>query len=110
MLNENELRAVHFCVWLSSSKTKMVKNDLKLKAQFCCVLMLFVLLSLLPAANAAADSGAKAPAGMAALPLKLPKPMFVGTPQNIKGVKQLEKPLGKPRPPFFAPKTPPSST
>ncbi|HJN90593.1 MAG TPA: hypothetical protein QGG93_09695, partial [Verrucomicrobiota bacterium] len=82
----------------------MVKNDLKLKAQFCCVLMLFVLLSLLPAANAAADSGAKAPAGMAALPLKLPKPMFVGTPQNIKGVKQLEKPLGKPRPPFFAPK------
>ena len=104
MLNENELRAVHFCVWLSSSKTKMVKNDLKLKAQFCCVLMLFVLLSLLPTANAAADSGAKAPAGMAALPLKLPKPMFVGTPQNIKGVKQLEKPLGKPRPPFFAPK------
>ena len=40
---------------------------------------------------------------MAALPLELPKPAFVGTPQNIKGVKQLEKPLGRPRP-IFAPK------
>ena len=34
--------------------------------------------------------------------LKLPKPMFVGTPQNMQ-VKNLEKPLGKPRPPFLAP-------
>ena len=79
----------------------MVKTDLKMKAQICCVIMLFLLMSLAPAA--AGDSGVKTPAGMAALPLKLPKPMFVGTPQNIKGVKQLEKPLGKPRPPFFAP-------
>ena len=64
--------------------------------------VLFLLMSF--ASNAVADSAVKAPAGMAALPLKLPKPMFVGTPQNIKGVKQLEKPLGKPRPAFFAPK------
>jgi len=36
------------------------------------------------------------------LDIKLPKPMFVGTPQNIR-VPYLEKPLGKPRPPFLAP-------
>ncbi len=36
------------------------------------------------------------------LPLELPKPMFVGTPQDTK-VPNLEKPLGKPRPPFYAP-------
>lgn len=41
---------------------------------------------------------------MVAIPLELPKPMFVGTPQNIKvpGGKLL-KPLGKPREPFLAP-------
>lgn len=39
---------------------------------------------------------------LAELDLKLPKPMFIGTPQNIQ-VAKLEKPLGKPRPPFLAP-------
>jgi hypothetical protein len=34
--------------------------------------------------------------------IKLPKPMFIGTPQNIQ-VPNLEKPLGRPRPPFLAP-------
>lgn len=34
--------------------------------------------------------------------LDLPKPMFVGTPMN-NAVPNLEKPLGKPRPPFLAP-------
>lgn len=34
--------------------------------------------------------------------IKLPKPMFIGTPQNLQ-VPNLEKPLGKPRPPFLAP-------
>lgn len=37
------------------------------------------------------------------IPLTLPKPMFVGTPQNLEGVQNLEKPLGRPRPPFLAP-------
>ena len=37
------------------------------------------------------------------LDLKLPKAMFIGTPQNMQ-VPNLEKPLGKPRPPFLAPK------
>ena len=36
------------------------------------------------------------------IPLELPKPMFVGTPQNFR-VANLEKPLGRPRPPFLAP-------
>jgi hypothetical protein len=36
------------------------------------------------------------------LGIKLPRPMFVGTPQNIR-VPHLEKPLGRPRPPFLAP-------
>jgi hypothetical protein len=43
-----------------------------------------------------------APAGMVPIDIKLPKPMFVGTPQSTK-VANLEKPLGKPRPPFLAP-------
>jgi hypothetical protein len=39
---------------------------------------------------------------MVALDIKLPTPLFQGTPQDIK-VDNLEKPLGKPRPPFYAP-------
>lgn len=39
---------------------------------------------------------------MVPLKIDLPKPMFVGTPQNMR-VPNLEKPLGKPRPPFLAP-------
>lgn len=38
-----------------------------------------------------------------ALAIKLPRPMFIGTPQNLR-VPNLEKPLGKPRPPFYAPR------
>ena len=34
--------------------------------------------------------------------LELPKPMFIGTPQNL-NVKNLQKPLGNPRPAFLAP-------
>ena len=39
---------------------------------------------------------------MVPIPIKLPKPMFIGTPQNL-NVPNLEKPLGKARPPFLAP-------
>jgi len=43
-------------------------------------------------------------AGLVPIDIKLPKPMFVGTPQDIKGPGiNLEKPLGKARPPFLAP-------
>jgi hypothetical protein len=34
----------------------------------------------------------------------LPRAQFVGTPENITGVPNLEKPLGRPRPPFLAPR------
>jgi hypothetical protein len=39
---------------------------------------------------------------LVAVDIELPKPMFVGTPQDTR-VENLEKPLGKPRPPFLAP-------
>jgi hypothetical protein len=39
---------------------------------------------------------------LAPIDIKLPKPMFIGTPSNLQ-VPNLEKPLGKPRPPFLAP-------
>jgi len=40
---------------------------------------------------------------MAALAIELPKPMFIGTPKPLIKVPHWEKPLGKPRPPFYAP-------
>ncbi len=51
-----------------------------------------------------APQTAQAPDGAKLVPvtIDLPKPMFVGTPQDMK-VENLEKPLGKPRPPFLAP-------
>jgi hypothetical protein len=52
-------------------------------------------------------AGAQAPpstgANLVPIPIQLPKPMFEGTPQNIKGVPNLQKPLGRPRDPFLAP-------
>jgi hypothetical protein len=44
----------------------------------------------------------KPAAEMAPLDIKLPKPMFVGTPQDTR-VPNLRKPSGKARPPFLAP-------
>jgi len=38
------------------------------------------------------------------IPLVLPDPMTVGTQENIEGVENLKKPLGKPRPVPLAPK------
>jgi hypothetical protein len=46
---------------------------------------------------------AKCDAKLVAIPLVLPKPMFVGTPGNIQNVPNLEKPLGKARPDFLSP-------
>ena len=47
-------------------------------------------------------SNMKAGPKLAALAIELPKPMFEGTPKPLK-VPHWEKPLGKPRPPFYAP-------
>ena len=49
-----------------------------------------------------APSQAGAAEKMAPLPIQLPKPMFEGTPQNMR-VPNLQKPLGRPRDPFLAP-------
>lgn len=83
----------------------MQKNTLLKIVRVCVFSLAFLFLTYGPNADAADSKkiSIKAPPGMAALPLDLPKPAFAGTPQNIKGVKQLEKPLGRPRPPFFAP-------
>ena len=58
-----------------------------------------------PAEAPASAEVAPAPASdvkLVPVDIELPKPMFVGTPQDIK-VDNLEKPLGKPRAPFLAP-------
>jgi hypothetical protein len=84
-----------------------------------CVLMLLVLgLFVIPSCKESSEDGGGgpeeqpgknepatggAPAGWVPIEIKLPKPMFVGTPANIQGVENLEKPLGKARPPFYAP-------
>lgn len=55
------------------------------------------------AAPAPTATGKTAGAELKPIPLTLPRPMFVGTPENLAGIENLEKPLGKPRPPFMAP-------
>src|SRR3954466_16165601 len=52
---------------------------------------------------ALAPLGAQTDPGKEELKLKLPKPMFIGTPTNIKSP-NLEPVTGKPRPPFYVPK------
>lgn len=72
-------------------------------------LPLFALLLVAPAlaadapkTDAAATSATTAPAGSIVLKLELPKPMFVGTPTNIKS-ENLEKVTGRKRADFFVP-------
>jgi hypothetical protein len=52
---------------------------------------------------ALAPLSAQAPAGQEELKLKLPKPMFIGTPTNLRSA-NLEAVTGKPRGAFFVPK------
>lgn len=59
------------------------------------LLFLGLLPGLPPAKAAAAEKTAP-------IPIQLPKPMFEGTPQNMR-VPNLQKPLGRPRDPFLAP-------
>jgi hypothetical protein len=57
-----------------------------------------------PGQSATTSTGSTKSTGDQLVPLdiKLPKPMFVGTPANI-AVANLEKPLGRPRPAFLVP-------
>ena len=52
----------------------------------------------LPGPLSAQAGGAK----LVPIPIQPPKPMFEGTPQNVK-IPNLQKPLGRPRDPFLAP-------
>jgi hypothetical protein len=45
----------------------------------------------------------KPEAKMVPLPLELPKPMFVGTPENLAGIENLEPDVKLPRPQFLSP-------
>jgi len=65
----------------------------------CVILLIFIFGALVPIL--AQDKAAKK-SDLVPVDIKLPKPMFIGTPQNFQ-VKNLEKPLGKARPPFLAP-------
>jgi len=61
------------------------------------------LVSSLLFALALAPLGAQPDPGKEELKLKLPKPMFIGTPTNLRSP-NLEKITGKARPPFYVPK------
>ncbi len=94
---------------------KMARKSIRITASIALVVLFgFVATATLKALPKSADGNAPAadtnvveskPAGdLAPIPLVLPKPQFVGTPQNFQGIANLEKPTGKPREPFYAPK------
>jgi hypothetical protein len=62
-----------------------------------------IFVSSLLIAFALAPLGAQPDPGKVELKLKLPKPMFIGTPTNLKSA-NLEVVTGKPRGPFYVPK------
>ena len=66
------------------------------------VVLMTMSILLMISSGIAQDAQQKVTVKLEPIPIKLPKPMFIGTPQNL-GVEKLEKPLGKPRPPFLAP-------
>jgi len=97
-----------------------MKKDFGSITKVCVLVLLAMFLCFVPACKKsspepASDSSGKpsadtdttvtqsaGPAKMVPIEIVLPKPMFVGTPQDTK-VPNLEKPLGKARPPFLAP-------
>ncbi len=74
---------------------------------FACFLLVFSLIFISSCKKSSPEETADNPgtqvsSEMVPIDIELPIAMFVGTPQNI-SVSNLEKPLGKPRPPFLAP-------
>ncbi len=55
-------------------------------------------------AKTAAKKPAASGAGLAPIRIALPRPAFIGTPKNVPLGTTVEKPTGKPRPPFLAPR------
>ena len=89
----------------------MLNRNVALRTGICVFLLLAVVFCVAGCKKSApqpeppepAPPNAGGEADMVPIPLELPKPMFVGTPTNIEGVTNLEKPLGKDRPAFYAP-------
>jgi hypothetical protein len=77
-----------------------MKGNMKTLAGILPILGLLTVAFLFASPAVAQES--KSEGGLVPLPLVLPKPMFEGTPENLK-VPNLEKPKGKPREPFLAP-------
>ncbi len=69
----------------------------------CAVVVAGYLLNVKTGFAADAPAGAKA-ADLAPLPIELPQPGYAGTPKDMPPDTTAEKPSGKPRPPFLAPK------
>ncbi len=57
----------------------------------------------MPGQKAGLEQVATGPSNFVPLPIHLPEPQFQGTPTNLKGVENLEPPLGRDRPAFLAP-------
>ncbi|MFC1492934.1 hypothetical protein ACFL6O_03170 [candidate division KSB1 bacterium] len=69
------------------------------KKSLICIIITFLVFSGISADRITSQAAAQE---LKPIDIKLPKAMFIGTPQNFR-VPNLEKPLGKPRPPFLAP-------
>jgi hypothetical protein len=78
-------------------EVNMIKNT------FITMMAISLFILLATSAVLTAEANQAEQGDMIAIPLELPKPMFIGTPTPA-NVPKLEKPLGKPRPPFYAPK------
>ena len=77
------------------------------------ILILFLMVMMMAAMNGCSRKPGDTPseggntsngrAQMVPISIELPKPMFVGTPESLAGITNLEPDTKKPRPPFLAP-------
>lgn len=80
----------------------MMKKNLILKALVCSVLILATAVCVVSCKKTSEEQQDEGE-GKVALPTKLPPAVFRGTPENIEGVTNLEKPRDEARPTFYVP-------
>ena len=82
----------------------MTKKDFSLVVKISLYVLLTVCMLLVPSCKKSTPETSAEDSADSLVPIdiKLPKPVFIGTPQDTR-VPNLEKPLGKERPPFLAP-------
>ena len=82
----------------------MMKKDISLSVKVITGFLLVFYLLFVPSCKKSPSepSGDSSTGDWVPIDIKLPKPVFIGTPQDTR-VPNLEKPLGKERPPFPAP-------